>query len=154
MVALSSNTVTLRDCGRWYLASDSTPHDVQDIANLDGKFFELILGGSGDSRVGGNAPGAILEVDIMKGGGKFRLTLAADFDELGGKDLSVVIRANFLPTDPDTIYPDIGMQCVEEGITSCYGRPAVKGEIQVRQMRSSCRVQQPAPTCGTGVQPA
>ncbi|GEM_PF-6101289 len=48
----------------------------------------------------------------MKDGGKFLLTLAAaDFYELGGKDLSVVIRANFLPTAPDTIYPNIGIQC-------------------------------------------
>ncbi|WP_446541467.1 hypothetical protein [Stenotrophomonas sp. LARHCG68] len=76
------------------------------------RFLGLSLHSNGSSRVGGRAPEAVLGMAEFRPGSRFLLLLAgADFPELNGKDLSIMLDEGFLPTDEDTIYPRIGIRC-------------------------------------------
>ncbi|WP_422507807.1 hypothetical protein [Stenotrophomonas sp. GZD-301] len=76
------------------------------------KYFDLVPGGTGSSRVGGCSPDALVTSGQARPGSRFFVCLAAsDFPALAGQDVSIVIDDGFLPSGENTRYPDIGVQC-------------------------------------------
>ena len=77
------------------------------------RYFDLVGNSHGSSRVGGGMPVDLIVDPEASQGRHFLLTLShLDFSELGDLDLSLLLDRDFASFSEETVYPDIGIDCI------------------------------------------
>ena len=102
-------------------------------------FLIDVEGQPGRSRVGGNAPAIMRERTGYLETHRYLLTISGeDFDFLGGNDLSVFLKNDFVPYGDETSYPNVGIDCVIHSPSAAsvdsLGRLKIIGEGRLMRM--------------------